>query len=82
MAGIDSLEAVLGDDVDKVASYTYLYKLKANGPDGVMQLKEYYLQTDPGFGVLSLTDNQEDLYPNPGDFPGYREMAGEILNGY
>jgi len=79
LAGIDSLETALGNKVNDVASYTYLYQLKANNEAGVKTQYEYYVQTDLGFGVLKFTDNQEELYPNPNDFPGYRDMAVSIL---
>jgi hypothetical protein len=62
-----------------VASYTYLYQLKAYNEAGVKAPYEYYVQTDLGFGVLKFTDNKGELYPNPNDFPGYRDMAVSIL---
>lgn len=79
LAGIDSLETVLGDKVNDVASYTYLFQLKANNEAGIKTPYEYYVQTDLGFGVLKFTANKEELYPNPNDFPGYRDMAASIL---
>lgn len=79
MTGIDSLEKVLGGKGDEVASYTYLFKCKADNGQGKQIEKVYYVQTDMGFGVLGMTDNKETIFPNPNDFPGYKEMALKAL---
>lgn len=79
LAGIDSLDKALGDEVKEVASYTYLFKCKEHNEQGQQIEKAYYVQTDPGYGVLRFTDNKEDLFPNPNDFPGYHDMAAKIL---
>lgn len=79
LAGIDSLAKSLGDSSKEVASYTYLYTLKTQNPQGQQETHQYYIQTNPGYGVLQFTDDTSQLYPNPNDFPGYREMAGRVL---
>lgn len=79
LLGIDSLAQSLGDSSKEIASYTYLYTLKANNPQGQQETQRYYIQTDPGYGVLLFTPDSTQLYPNPNDFPGYREMAGRVL---
>lgn len=79
LTGIDSIAQSLGDSSKEVASYTYLYTLKAKNPQGQQETQKFYLQTNPGYGVLQFTPDTADLYPNPNDFPGYREMAGRVL---
>jgi hypothetical protein len=79
LQGINELEAGLGKKANEVASYTYLFTLNTRDSLGAPQQLQYYVQTDPGLGVLSFTNDSATLYPNPNDFPGYREMAGRIL---
>lgn len=79
LAGIDSIATAFGDSNKEVASYTYLYTLKAKNAQGQQETQKFYLQTNPGYGVLQFTPDTTQLYPNPNDFPGYREMAGRVL---
>ncbi len=79
LAGIDSLATSLGDSSKEVASYTYRYTLKAKNEQGQPDTFVFFLQTDQGYGVLQFTPDTTQLYPNPNDFPGYREMAGRVL---
>lgn len=77
--GINRLEDEMGGQLNDVASYVYEFRLKADIDGSGRKEHTYYLQTDLGFGMLKFTDKKDELYPNPNDFPGYREMAGEIL---
>lgn len=77
--GIKQLEKELDGKLNDVASYVYEFKLKADIDSTGRKEHTYYIQTDPGYGILKLTNIKEELYPNPNDFPGYREMAGAIL---
>ena len=77
--GIDSLEMILGKKTKDVASYTYHYSFRGNNSFGVKVLQNYIVQTNgkPEFSVINMTDNQDEVYLNPNDFPGYKEL---ILN--
>lgn len=79
---IDSLESNLEQELNDVASYTYKYRCRGNNKLGVKILNEYIIQTNPSpdFKVINLTDNQEKVYLNPNDFPGYREMISKFYN--
>lgn len=79
LLGIDSLAEALGDTANQVASYTYKYTLKGDNESGQQVTQQYYLQTNQGYGILHFTNDTAELYPNPNDFPGYREMAGRVL---
>jgi hypothetical protein len=79
LLGIDSLAEALGDTAQQVASYTYRYTLMGKNEQGQPDTLVFYLQTNPGYGVLQFRPDTADLYPNPNDFPGYREMAGRVL---
>jgi len=77
---IDSLEYNLGQKLNDVASYTYNFRCRGNNKLGAKILTEYILQTNPSpdFKVINLTDNQDKVFLNPNDFPGYREMISKF----
>ncbi|MFN2373782.1 MAG: hypothetical protein ABR545_08210 [Cyclonatronaceae bacterium] len=77
LAKIDSLEILLGEGKNAIASYTYLFSFRGNNSFGAKTLNEYILQTEPapGFKVINMTDDQDELNPSPNEFPGYREMS-------
>lgn len=76
LAKIDSLESAMGDKVNEVASYTFVFSFRATNAMGAKVLEEYYLQTgeSPNYEVLNLAEDMDQLYLNPGDFPGYIDM--------
>lgn len=78
---IDSLSATLGDQVNDVASYTYLFTFRATNAMGAKVLNEYLVQTGPKpeLEVINFTDDMDELFLNPGDFPGYREAIQKVL---
>jgi len=78
---IDSLETLLGERKNEVASYTYLFKFRGNNAFGAKVLNEYILQTNPApdFKIINMTDDKDKIFLNPNDFPGYREMIKKNL---
>lgn len=79
---IDSLETLLGNKVNDVASYTCIFSFRGNNLLGAKALTHYYLQTSPSpdFKITNLTTDEDELFLNPNDFPGYREMLSEYYN--
>ena len=79
---IDSIANGLGERLNEVASYTYLFKFRGNNAFGSKILNECYLQTDPApeFNIINLTDDKDKIFLNPNDFPGYHEMIQKELN--
>ncbi len=77
---IDSLETVLADKKNNVASYTYSYSFRGNNALGAKIINEYVLQTNPSpdFKILNMTDDKDKVYLNPNDFPGYRDMIAKF----
>lgn len=82
VAKIDSLEKAMGDMVNDVASYTYLFSFRSNNAMGAMVLDEYYLQTGagPNYEVLKLAGDWDETLLTPNVFPGYNEMIRKHLN--
>lgn len=78
---IDSLETKLGSKKNEVASYTYVFSFRGNNALGVKILNEYILQTNPSpdFKVINMTDENDKVFLNPNDFPGYIEMIKKNL---
>ena len=79
---IERLKLELGEKVNDIASYTYLYSFRGNNKMGAKVLNEYILQTDPApnFGILNLAENEDKVTLNPNDFPGYKEMITKYFN--
>lgn len=77
LSAIDSLESVMGDMVNDVASYTFIFSFRATNAMSAKVLEKYYLQTSesPNYEVLNLAEDMDQLYLNPGDFPGYIDMV-------
>jgi len=78
---IDSLATLLGDRKSEVASYTYIFSFRGNNALGAKILNEYFVQTGPApeFKIINMTDDKDQIYLNPNDFPGYREMIEKNL---
>lgn len=76
LAEIDSIELKLGEKVNEVASYRYIFTFRENNEFRARVIKEYIIQTkpSPGFEVLTLTDDEDQLLVSPNSFPGYIEM--------
>ncbi len=81
LSKIDSLATLLGDRKKEVASYTYIFSFRGNNALGAKTLNEYVVQTDPApdFKIINMTDDQDKIFLNPNDFPGYREMIKKNL---
>jgi len=76
LEAIDSLEVALGDELNDVASYTYIYSFRGNNAFGAKVLNEYILQTNPApdFEIINMTTDEKRIILNPNNFPGYQEM--------
>ena len=74
LADFDSIETTLGERINEVASYTYLFKFRENNSYGAKVLKEYILQTDQDFNVINLASDKDELYVTPNVFPGYEDI--------
>ena len=81
LSKIDSLENKLGNKKSKVASYTYYFSFRGKNVFGAKVLNKYILQTTeaPDFEIINMTNNMDEIYFNPNDFPGYREMIEKNL---
>ena len=68
---LDSVTQVLGDQVNKVAAYTYLFSFRAKNKLGALVLGEYLLQVTPApeFEVLAFSDKEEEMLVTPNSFP-------------
>lgn len=78
---IDSIEVALGDQVNNVASLTYLLRFRAKNAFGALTLHEYIVQTDPepDQKIINMTDDEGKVYLNPNEFPGYQEMIKKYV---
>lgn len=75
---INSIEQKLGDEVNKIASYTYQFKCRGNNKFGAKILVSYYVQTDfRNDSIINITDDIDKLYLNPTDFPGYIDLLNK-----
>ena len=75
VSSIDSIGIVLGDKVNEVASYTYLFKARANNKFGAKILNSYYVETSPNLEVFNIFDKDgEILFSTPNGFSGYDEI--------
>jgi hypothetical protein len=76
LSEIDSLKNLLGNRVNDVASYTYIYSFRGKNSLGALVLNEYIVQTDPApdYKIINVTDDKDKVFLNPNDFPGYREI--------
>lgn len=77
---IDSLETLLGENKNNIASYTYRFSFKGTNKHGTKVMNEYILQTSPApdFRVLNLTDDKDGVHLTPNDFPGYSAMITKL----
>lgn len=80
IAVIDSVEASLGDTVNNVASYTYVFRFRANNAMGAKMLNEYTVQITPSpdYAILNFTNDKDKVLLAPNGFPGYDLIKGEI----
>ena len=75
IAGIDSIEKEMGNNVENVASYTYILKCRGNNKLGAKVLVDYYIQTKTAEDkIINITDSKNKLYFNPCDFPGFADL--------
>lgn len=73
---VDSIKNVMGNDVDNVASYTYIFSMRGNNKMGAKVLVEYIVQTgnSPDYEVLNMVTEREKMFVTPNVFPGYEEI--------
>nr|DAN18506.1 MAG TPA: TRAF PROTEIN, TRAO PROTEIN, TRAN ADHESION, BACTERIAL SECRETION.5A [Bacteriophage sp.] len=83
LAKIDSIQIALGDSVNCIAAYKFIFKFRSKNSFGAKVLNEYILQTTgkPSFDIIQMTNDPDKVYLNPNEFPGYRDMAAKEL-GY
>lgn len=74
LASIDSIETVLGDSKNNVASYTYLYKIRGKNKMGAKVLSEYLVQTGDSLKVINVATHPDKLFIHPNSFPGRKEL--------
>jgi len=76
ITSIDSIKTVLGVRLNDVASFTYIFRFRANNKVGAKILNEYILQigSAPEYKVINLTYDKNKVILNPNLFPGYDEI--------
>jgi hypothetical protein len=76
LSEIDSIALALGEKVNTVASYTYLFSFRSTNSFGAKVLGEFILQTDPApmYNIINMTDDKNKVLLNPNDFPGYKAI--------
>lgn len=78
---IDSIKQSLGDKVNDIAVYKYIYKFRANNQLGAKSLNEYILLIKGSDNsIVQMENNPEKVYINPTDFPGYMELIKRYKN--
>ncbi|MBN1989403.1 MAG: hypothetical protein JW783_08410 [Bacteroidales bacterium] len=78
IAAIDSIEISLGNKVNEVASYTYIFSFRGKNELGAKTINVYYLQTTPDLNVKNLTTEKSKIIVNPSDFPGYLDILNRL----
>ena len=78
---IDQLEKKLAGQANNVAAYKYIFTFRGKNAMGAKVLNEYILQTDPSpnYNVINMTSDDDKVFLNPNEFPGYREMITKYL---
>ena len=74
IAGIDSLNRVLGSRLDSVASYTYSFQFRAKNAFGAKVLTEYQLQTDQNRKVINIITKKGEHITGANGFPGENQL--------
>lgn len=74
---IEEVEKSMGDKVNDVASYTYVFKMRGNNKMGAKVLNDYFVQTEPSptLSILNVTDDRDKLYLAPNGFPDYEDIV-------
>lgn len=75
LAGIDSIQNLMGDKVNEDAAYLYDYKFRGKNKLGAVVLDEYLIYISPDWEVIQMTKDRKNLYNNPGEFPGYVNLV-------
>lgn len=75
LAGIDSIQNLMGDKINEDVAYLYNYKFRGKNKLGAVILEEYLIYISPNWEVIQMTNDRKKLYSNPGDFPGYVELV-------
>lgn len=81
LSGIDSLENLMGEKTNDVASYRYLFTCRANNALGAKVINTFHVQTGPvpAYEVINITQDEDRIILNPNEFPGYFDMASKII---
>ena len=79
LAGIDSIQNLMGDKVNEDVAYLYNYKFRGKNKLGAVVLDEYIIYISPNWEVIQMTNDRKNLYENPGDFPGYIDLVKKNL---
>lgn len=75
LAGIDSIQNLMGDKVNEDVAYLYNYKFRGKNKLGAIVLDEYLIYISPNREVIQMTNDRKNLYENPGEFPGYIDLV-------
>lgn len=74
LAGIDSLNRVLGSRLDSVASYTYSFQFRAKNAFGAKVLTEHQLQTDQNRKIINIITKKGEHISGANGFPGKGQL--------
>lgn len=75
LAGIDSIQNLMGDKVNEDVAYLYNYRFRGKNKLGAVILDEYLIYISPDWEVIQMTNDRKNLYENPGEFPGYIDLV-------
>ena len=75
LIGIDSIQNVMGNKVNDDVAYLYKYKFRGKNKLGALILEEYLVYISPSGELIQMTNDENKLYNNPGEFPGYVELV-------
>lgn len=70
---IEEVEKSMGEKVNDVASYTYIFKMRGSAK----VLNEYFVQTEPQptYKILNITDDRDKLFLAPNGFPDWEKIV-------
>ena len=76
IAEIERIEKGLGDTVNDIASYTFVYSFNSLNISDQQGSFKYVIQTSAGpeYKILKVSENMAQVLPAPNDFPGFANM--------
>lgn len=82
LAEIKLIEQGLGNKVNQVAAYKYLFSCRGKNAFGALILNTYVLQVTPypECKVLGMSTDEDKVILNPNEFPGYHEMIVRYIH--